>query len=174
MADLFIRCEMFSKIKALSGDPNKPVQAYAFYPNTLKSGKEVYNIIAWGYNDIIFNIKEEYEEEIREEIFAKPIHPAKNVFMKHAEIDMLESLQEAIKERSEEVDIDKIIVICSLQPCMDCIKCLVDFGIKHLGYLEENRHQDQQEAIKPYINYLFDTYKKVTPEIKKTVLKITF
>lgn len=76
-----------------------------------------------------------------------PCHPDKKFLMKHAEIDLLQQLASILPDNRKHLRI-----YSSLQPCMNCVQALLDFGIQHIEWKENNRHQHEQEIIQKYIN----------------------
>lgn len=87
---------------------------------------------------------------------SKPQHEGKKFIMLHAEMDALFKM---IGSGSIHNQFQGKAIYMSLQPCADCLKNLVHFGATHIEWLEDNRHQAEQDIIKPYLGIL-KTYKK--------------
>lgn len=130
---------LFEALKKRSDDPLVQVVAIALDNDTN-------TVIAYGVNKIInlFAASGFAKTEM-----AIDKNPTKKFLVRHAEIDLLDKLTEHIYSAKYEF-------IVSVQPCMSCLSRLFDKSITNIKYIKENRHQEEQALIQPFlknINY---------------------
>lgn len=130
---------VFEALKKHSDDPLVQIGVIALDPETN-------TVVAYGVNKIINFLSHNAAAE-REMAIDK--NPVKKFLVRHAEIDLLEKIK-------EHRDLSRYEFIVNVQPCMACLSSLLDKRITNIKYIKENRHQDEQEMIKPFlknINY---------------------
>jgi deoxycytidylate deaminase len=126
---------LFEILKKHSSDPLVQVVAIAIDPSTN-------SVVAFGVNKIITHFQK--NPRVLAEL-AIDKNPAKKFLVRHAETDLIEKMRQTI-------NIDKYEFIMSVQPCMACMSKLLDKNINSISYIKENRHQDEQELMKPFLS----------------------
>jgi deoxycytidylate deaminase len=126
---------LFDVLKKRSSDPLVQVVAIAVDASTN-------SVISYGVNKIISAL-EKNSRALAELAIDK--NPAKKFLIRHAEADLIEKM-------TQTMNIDKYQFIVSVQPCMACMTKLLDKNINSIGYIKENRHQDEQEIMKPFLS----------------------
>jgi len=126
---------LFDVLKKRSSDPLVQVVSIAIDPSTN-------SVVAYGVNKII-SAFEKSSKALAELAIDK--NPAKKFLVRHAEADLIEKM-------TETMNIHKYQFIVSIQPCMACMSKLLDKNINSIGYIKENRHQDEQELMKPFLS----------------------
>lgn len=130
---------LFEVLKRYSDDPLVQVIAIALDNDTN-------TVVAFGVNKLV-NFFGKNNFAIEE--MTKDKNPMKKFLVRHAEFDLIDKL-------SEHKNSSQYEYIISVQPCMSCLSRLLDKKMLNIKYLTENRHQDEQELIKPFmknINY---------------------
>jgi len=128
--------EIFAALEEKSQDPIKPVVCLAW-------DKRDNAVIGYGVNKVI---KPLLGHRGALQTVATDLHPDKKFLMVHAEIDWLLSIGQGPADR-----MDHIALYTSVQPCMECMKMLLNAGVQHVEWLTDNRHQDEQAIIKKYV-----------------------
>jgi deoxycytidylate deaminase len=95
---------------------------------------------------------------ISDGIVPVPLHPLKKLVMRHAEETALNMLRK--KGNTFRYG---LIAVCSLQPCMNCVRQLAGI-VDEVYWLEDNRHQADQELMLPVIHRVFSVYRRLMPE----------
>lgn len=106
--------------------------------------KETMTVLGYGVNKIISSHS---NTSMGKATVATDKHPAKKFLMRHAEQDWLLKAAGMTKESKERTGI-----YMSLQPCMNCLSSLLDAGFTDIQWAEPNRHQEEQQLIKPFIS----------------------
>jgi deoxycytidylate deaminase len=107
-------------------------------------------LIGYGVNKIIKNIP---KSNLVYSTVGADKHPAKNFLMFHAEMDLVFKFHDMSEEQKRRTKI-----YASLQPCLNCLKTLINFGFTDVEWMTDNRHQDDQKMIEPYTHLI--KYKK--------------
>lgn len=130
---------IFEALSEKSEDPLKQVVCIAF-------DKRTNMVHSFGINRIIKPLRSNSDtlSTVRTDK-----HPAKKFLMVHAEIDLLTKLRELPREY-----IQHLGIYVSLQPCMNCLNQIIDSGFTDVQWIEDNRHQDEQELIAPYMSVI--------------------
>lgn len=137
--------DIIEEHKPMSDDPCKQVVAIGFLRDDL---------LAVGSNVLIHTGLLSMPD--LKETLNDPIHPAKKLLMCHAEINLIDAMNN-LPGKSLGLYVGWG-VYCSLQPCLDCVKALALAGAKYVYWKEPNRHQHEQELIAPYVKHLFKEY----------------
>lgn len=109
-------------------------------------------VIAYGVNKLIKPLQNTHAAQ---RMISEEKHPAKKFLMNHAEIDLLNKLKTTLEK-----DRKNIKIYVNLQPCMECTKAMAEFGIKHIEWFSDNRHQEEQALMSDFIGYCFERYAK--------------
>lgn len=138
---------LFEALKKHSDDPLTQVIAIAIDNSTN-------SVVAFGVNKLISFFATNSAVKIE---MAIDKNPAKKFLVRHAEVDLIDKMNEFLHR-------DKYEYMVSVQPCMACLSKFLDKNIRNISYLKENRHQEEQELIKPFlkqINYAKIEHKMV-------------
>jgi len=128
---------LFEALKKRSDDPLVQVVAIAIDNSTN-------SVIAFGVNKLInfFASNNFAKNEI-----SIDKNPSKKFLIRHAEIDLIDKMNEFPHRHQYEF-------LVSVQPCMACLSRMLDKNIINISYLKENRHQDEQELLKPFLKQI--------------------
>lgn len=138
---------LFEALKKRSDDPLVQVVAIAIDNDTN-------TVIAYGVNKIINLFA---NNNFAKSEMSVDKNPTKKFLVRHAEVDLLDKLTEHIHSTKYEF-------VVSVQPCMSCLSRMFDKCITNIKYLKENRHQDEQQLMAPFlknINYGMIEHKMV-------------
>lgn len=122
-----------------SEDPIRKVVCIAY-------DKETKLVTAFGVNKVVHHLK--HHSQVRVAV-GTPEHPAKKFLMIHSEMDLIKKMSD-----SPSHVIQNTGIFLSLQPCMDCLKSLIHAGFTTIEWKEDNRHQHEQEIMKPFLNIM--------------------
>lgn len=128
---------LFEVLKKRSDDPLVQVTAIAIDNSTN-------SVIAFGVNKLISFFASNSFAQSQMKIDK---NPAKKFLVRHAEIDLIQKMTEFPHQHQYEF-------MVSVQPCMACLSRILDKNIINISYLKENRHQDEQELIKPFLKQI--------------------
>jgi deoxycytidylate deaminase len=123
-------------LKKHSDDPVKQVVALAI-------DVETNTLMYFGVNRLVKGFAKQTDAL---SAMKTPLHPAKKLLVRHAETDLLRALRQSpehVKARTA--------IVCSLQPCMNCVSSLMEEPFVSISWLEYNRHQEEQEVMKPFM-----------------------
>lgn len=128
---------LFEALKKRSDDPLIQVIAIAIDNSTN-------SVVAFGVNKLIrfFASNSAVKAEM-----AIDKNPVKKFLVRHAEVDLIEKMNEHLNR-------EKYEYIISVQPCMACLSKMLDKNISNISYLKENRHQEEQELMKPFLRQI--------------------
>jgi deoxycytidylate deaminase len=112
--------------------------------------KDTGAIVSFGANKVL-----EAFRKISDEIVSTPLHPLKKLVMMHAEESALFHLPYSNRAN--------FVAVCSLQPCMNCVRQLAGV-VEEIYWVEDNRHQADQELMAPLIDKVFRAYRKLERE----------
>lgn len=133
-------------IKTLSLESEDPVRPVVCIAYDLQENM----ITAYGVNKMIPLFSKNSRAR---EVVGTPLDPAKKFLMIHSEMDLLEKMKDCHADL-----IKKTGIFLSLQPCMECLKALLARGFVDIQWKEDNRHQDEQELMRPFLHII--RYKK--------------
>jgi deoxycytidylate deaminase len=126
-----------------SEDPIKQVGCVIFQ-------KDTGVVVSFGANTVLEAFK-----HLSDEIVSTSLHPLKKLVMMHAEESALSHLP--CSNRAN------LVAVCSLQPCMNCVRQLSGV-VDEVYWVEDNRHQADQELMAHLIDKVFKAYRKLEQE----------
>lgn len=157
--------EIYTAYRKFSGDPCKQVVCIIFDYKTK-------NILSVGTNTVLRQNAATWWELMEvDDVIKTPAHPAKKLLMVHAEAGAMDSVEPGDALFAE------LAAYVSLQPCVNCLKSMIDFQIQRVYWKENNRHQQEQEEVKDFIKLFLTEYEQQdslllvpTKEVMRTVL----
>lgn len=133
--------EIIKSLARKSGDPLTQVVCIAY-------DVESRIVTGYGVNRVIKGLEKNHGVK---ETIATPQHDAKKFLMVHAEADFLKKSYNIVPWMRERTGI-----YMSLQPCMNCVNQLLDAGYNRVQWKTDNRHQEEQALMKPYLGGMLE------------------
>lgn len=131
--------EIFKVLSKKSDDPLKQVVALAY-------DKRTNSVLAYGVNQILNAFKHQTSAKA---VVNTEHHEAKKFLVVHAEENLVRKTRNLTSDQ-----IKNTAILVSTQPCMNCVKVLLEAGFKDVQWQVENRHQEEQELMSPFISVI--------------------